>query len=123
VKVTYATTGALAATLEDYVARGFQNIKAEQCARKEYHLDFGGSLLTTMKPAQVGFLGFFPHQVHLVENALRSDDRGGYIKVHGVWSCLSMTLKEQDELMGLLKQQMTRLVAMADEQFIQWEAR
>lgn len=124
VKDTYATVGAVAKTLDDYVSRGFQNVRAVPCANREYHLDFGGCLLTTMKPVCVDFIGFFPHQVLGVEACLRrAEDRGGYIKVHGRWSCLSMTVEERDELLGLLEQQSGRLVAMADEQFAQWDAR
>jgi hypothetical protein len=64
VKTTFCTTEVIADTVDtDYLQRGVEGIQHTVTEGDKYHLDFGGALISTMKPVQVGRLSFWPHQV------------------------------------------------------------
>ncbi len=125
VKTTFCTTEVIADRVDtDYICRGFEGIEHSVVEGDQYHLDFGGSILNTMKPVQVGRLSFWPHQVVGVLDMLRSvEDRGGYVKLHGRYSCLCIGTEEAESIKNEVESRMAEFERIADEQFEQWQAR
>ncbi len=121
VKDTHCYNESVADAVEtDYISRGFDNIQIKRQDKDYYHLDFGGSLLATMKPARIGVLSFWPHQAIGVLDSLRGVDRGGYLKLHGRYSCFCLPVEVAAEIRQELETRMAEFVAMADTQFNEW---
>jgi hypothetical protein len=123
VKTTFCTTEVIADTVDtDYIRRGVEGIERTTREGDEYHLDFGGSLLGSMKAVRVGRLSFWPHQAIGVLDALKhAEDRGGYVKLHGRYSCLCIGTWETECIREEVAARMAEFERIADEQFEQWQ--
>jgi hypothetical protein len=97
-KPTYCLTEEIRSTvLADYVARDFDDLEViHEEGRECFHLDFGGMLLTTMKPMTIRHISFWPHQFDSVLGMMKASEArdGGYIKLHGRHACFCLPKEE-----------------------------
>lgn len=113
----------------DYTVRQF-DFQFEECGTDSFHLDFGGGILTTMKPFDLGKVSenlsnfsFFPHHLGAVQSTLaKSRDRGGYEKLHGAYSCLCVSLAEAEKIRALVAINSGAIEVAEEEQFAAWRA-
>jgi hypothetical protein len=122
-KVTFCTTKEICAEVEaDYVARGAASVESSDVGDMVYCFDLGGSRLITEEPFCIDNISFLPrHAPGLLSSLEHAHKRGtGYVKIHGKFNCLCLSINERDALVRFLKQYMDWFQVQEDKQWLQW---